>query len=148
MPPVSPACSPTGLPTVAEEAVEPPFPKLFTVEEANALLPRFRELLEVMAVHREAMREKAPHLKPILKASATNGGGRVGSEYGVEAYNLHLAIERIRGLGVILKDLDMSLLDFPHEREGRVVFLCWHPPEERIGYWHEIQDGYRGRQPL
>ncbi len=125
-----------------------PFSKLFTVEEANALLPKLKELLDDVAVHRNAMREKAPHLKPILEAFSSNGGGRVGSEYGVEAYNLYLAIERIRELGVLLKDLDSGLLDFPHERDGRVVFLCWHPPEERIGYWHEIQAGYQGRQPL
>ena len=128
--------------------MEPPFPRLFTVEEANALLPKLRELLEDIAVHRNRMREKVPHLEPILKAAASDGGGRVGSEYGVEAYNLYLAIEHIRELGVLLKDLDAGLLDFPHEREGRIVFLCWHPPEERIGYWHEIQAGYQGRQPL
>ncbi len=124
------------------------FPRLFTVEEANALLPRLRELLDDLALHRDALRAKAPHLEPILRAAGANGGGRVGSEYGVEAYNLYLAIERIRELGVLLKDLDMGLLDFPHERDGRVVFLCWHPPEERVGYWHEIEAGYAGRQPL
>jgi hypothetical protein len=128
--------------------VEPPFPKLFTVEEANALLPRLRELLEDAAEHRDRMRERAPLLEPILKAASSNGGGRAGSEYGVEAYNLYLAIGRIRELGVLLKDLDMGLLDFPHEKEGRVVFLCWHPPEEQVSYWHEIQAGYQGRQPL
>jgi hypothetical protein len=128
--------------------VEPSFPKLFTVEEANALLPTLQELLDDLALHRDALREKAPHLEPILRAAGANGGGRVGSEYGVEAYNLYLAIERIRELGVLLKDLDMGLLDFPHERDGRVVFLCWHPPEERVGYWHEIEAGYAGRQPL
>lgn len=128
--------------------MEPSFPRLFTVEEANALLPKLKELLSDIATHREAMRERAPHLEPILKAASSNGGGRIGSEYGVEAYNLYLAAERIRELGVLLKDLDMGLLDFPHEKDGRVVFLCWHPPEERIGYWHEIQDGYRGRRPL
>jgi hypothetical protein len=128
--------------------MEPPFPRIFTVEEANSLLPKLQELLRDVAIHRDAMREKAPHLEPILKAAISNGGGRVGSEYGVAAYNLYLAIERIRELGVLLKDLDMGLLDFPHERAGRVVFLCWHPPEERIGYWHEIQAGYQGRQPL
>jgi hypothetical protein len=128
--------------------VEPHFPKLFTVEEANALLPKLQELLDDLACHREAMREKAPHLEPILRAAATNGGGRIGSEYGVEAYKLYLAIGRIQELGVLLKDLDMGLLDFPHEREGRVVFLCWHPPEKRIEYWHEIEAGYAGRQPL
>jgi len=128
--------------------VEPSFHKLFTVEEANALLPKLKELLDDVAIHRDALRERAPRLEPILQAANTNGGGRVGSEYGVEAYNLYLAIERIRGLGVILKDLDMGLLDFPHERGGRVVFLCWHPPEERVAFWHEIEAGYAGRQPL
>ena len=124
------------------------FPRLFTVEEANALLPRLRKLLGDVALRRDAMREKAPHLQPILESAGANGGGRIGSEYGVEAYKLYLAISRIRELGVILKDLDMGLLDFPHERDGRVVFLCWHPPEERIAFWHELEAGYPGRQPL
>lgn len=124
------------------------FPRLFTVEEANDLLPRIQALLEDVAYHRDAMREKAPHLEPILASTLTNGGGRVGSEYGVEAYNLYLAVHRIRELGVLLKDLDTGLLDFPHERDGHVVFLCWHPPEERVEYWHEIEAGYQGRKPL
>lgn len=128
--------------------MEPTFDRLFTVEEANALLPTLYELLEDVAVHREASREKFPHLEPVLKAAMSNGGGRAASEYGVETYRLYLAIDRIQQLGVILKDLDMGLMDFPHEREGRVVFLCWHPPEEKVGYWHEIQSGYQGRQPL
>ncbi len=128
--------------------MERSFPKLFTVEEANALLPRLRELLDDLTLHRDALREKAPHLEPILRAALANGGGRVGSEYGVEAYRLYLAVERIRELGVVLKDLDVGLIDFPHEREGRIVFLCWHPPEERVGYWHEIEAGYAGRRPL
>ena len=128
--------------------MEPSFHKLFTVEEANALLPKLKELLDDVATHRDALRQRAPRLEPILQAAKTNGGGRVGSEYGVAAYNLYLAIERIRGLGVILKDLDMGLLDFPHERDGRVVFLCWHPPEESVAFWHEIEAGYAGRQPL
>ncbi len=128
--------------------MEPSFHKLFTVEEANALLPKLQELLDDLALHRDALREKAPHLEPILRAATADGGGRVGSEYGVEAYKLYLAISRIRELGVILKDLDMGLLDFPHEKDGRVVFLCWRPPEERISFWHELEAGYRGRQPL
>ena len=128
--------------------MEHPFQKLFTVEEANALLPKLQELLLDVGRHRDELREKAPHMEPILRASATNGGGKTGSEYSVEAYNLYSAIERIREEGVVLKDLEMGLLDFPHEREGRVVFLCWHPPEEHIAFWHEIDAGYAGREPL
>ncbi len=124
------------------------FQRLFTVEEANALLPTLRNILDEVALHRDALREKAPHMEPILRAATENGGGMAGSEYGVEAYNLYLAIERIRELGVVLKDLDIGLLDFPHERGGRVVFLCWHPPEESVEYWHDLDSGYAGRQPL
>jgi hypothetical protein len=128
--------------------LEPDFPRLFTVDEANSLLPKLRKLLADVSLHRDALRERAPHLESILRAASTNGGGRVGSEYGVEAYRLYLAIEHIRELGVVLKDLDIGLLDFPHERGGRVVFLCWHPPEESVGYWHEIEAGYAGRRPI
>ena len=128
--------------------MQPAFPKLFTVEEANDLIPKLKELLEDVSAHRDAMREKAPHMEPILRAAGSNGGGKVGAEYGAEAYRLYLAIEAIREEGVLLKDLDTGLLDFPHEREGRVVFLCWQPPEESIGFWHEIEAGYPGRQPL
>jgi hypothetical protein len=128
--------------------VQPAFTRLFSVEEANALLPTLQGLLEEVYIHRDVVREKAPALEPILAAHRTNGGGKAGSEYGVEAYRLYRAIGRIQDLGVILKDLDMGLLDFPHERDGRVVFLCWHPPEERVGFWHEVDDGYAGRQPL
>ena len=128
--------------------MDPAFERLFTVEEANDLIPRLREILDELALHRDALREKAPDMEPILEASIGNGGGRAGSEYGAEAYNLYLAVECIRELGVVLKDLDMGLLDFPHEREGRIVFLCWHPSEENIAYWHDLDAGYAGRQPL
>ncbi len=128
--------------------MEPSSSRLFTVEEANALLPKLQELLEDVSRYRDVIRERAPQLEPIIRAATTNGGGKAGSEYGVDAYNLYLSIERIREFGVILKDLDTGLLDFPHEREGRVVFLCWHPPEERVEYWHELEAGYQGRKPL
>ena len=53
--------------------MEPAFPRLFTVEEANALLPKLREILDEVALHRDALREKAPHMEPILRAA---GGER------------------------------------------------------------------------
>ncbi|CAN5717978.1 DUF2203 domain-containing protein [soil metagenome] len=146
--PDSPPCSLTVSLRVASNAVQEEFKRLFTIQEANELLPTMQEYLAEVYERRDAMREKAPHLEPILAAAGANGGGKVGSEYGVEAYRLYLAIERIRDEGVYLKDLDSGLLDFPHEREGRVVFLCWHPPEEEILYWHEVDTGYPGRKPL
>ena len=128
--------------------MEPTFDKLFSVEEANALLPELKSLLDEARVRRDAMREKGQDIQPILEAAPTTGGGKKGSEFGVDAYRLHLSVGRITELGVVLKDLDSGLLDFPHSKEGRIVFLCWHPPEERVDYWHEVEDGYAGRQPL
>jgi hypothetical protein len=59
--------------------VDPAFEKLFTVEEANALIPTLRGILEELALHRDALRERAPEVQPILEASTGNGGGRAGS---------------------------------------------------------------------
>jgi hypothetical protein len=55
---------------------------------------------------------------------------------------------QLQALGVVVKDLDRGLIDFPHRREGREVYLCWEYGEERIDYWHETDSGYSGRQPL
>lgn len=128
--------------------MEPPFRKLFTVDEANALLPELRRLVEEARARRDRMREKAPDLEPIIQASPRNGGGKKGSEFGVDAYKLHLSLDRLRELGVVLRHLDSGLFDFPHEKEGRVVFLCWRPPEEQVSFWHEIDATFADRRPL
>ena len=112
--------------------MEPAFQRLFTVEEANALLPSLRKILDDVALHRDALRERPLTCNLSWRPQSGTAVVRLAPEYGVEAYNLYLAIGRISELGVVLKDLNMGLLDFPHEREGRVVFLCWHPPEERL----------------
>jgi hypothetical protein len=50
--------------------------------------------------------------------------------------------------GVLLKGIDEGLLDFPSERDGRVVYLCWRMGEDTISFWHEVDTGFSGRQPL
>jgi hypothetical protein len=128
--------------------VDPTFPRLFSVEEANALLPRILQLLDEAADHRSAMRERVPHLGPVVEKAPANGGSRAASQYFHRVHGARRAIGRIQELGVLIKDLDAGIVDFPHERDGRVVFLCWNPREERVAYWHEVDEGYRGRQPL
>jgi hypothetical protein len=56
--------------------------------------------------------------------------------------------QAIIALGVQLKDFDSGLCDFPHLRDGRVVLLCWKQGEDRIAWWHEVEAGFAGRQPL
>jgi hypothetical protein len=57
-------------------------------------------------------------------------------------------ITEITNVGVEIKDVDMALVDFPSNREGRVVNLCWHVGEDDIAFWHETTTGFGNRQPL
>jgi hypothetical protein len=57
-------------------------------------------------------------------------------------------INQVKEMGVIIKDVDKGLCDFPYMRQGRVVYLCWQLGEESISYWHDIETGFSGREPL
>src|SRR5947208_2722177 len=64
------------------------------------------------------------------------------------ASELEEAIKRIQETGCVIKDLDVGLIDFPSLRGGEEVYLCWKLGEERIGYYHGIDEGFAGRKPL
>ena len=57
-------------------------------------------------------------------------------------------VEEIEALGAEVKDLELGLVDFPAEREGETVLLCWRVGEDEIGYWHGLDEGFAGRRPL
>jgi len=57
-------------------------------------------------------------------------------------------LRQIDHWGVILRDVETGLCDFPSEREGRLVYLCWRVREPRIAHWHEVDEGFAGRRPL
>jgi hypothetical protein len=128
---------------------------LFTRAQAEALLPELEEvLLDMQRCKREidALRGDLGHA---VERTAGNGhvkdesdlaGKRRRAESFVEQLNEHLS--RINAMGVELKDLDQGLLDFPHEYDGRVVYLCWRLGEDNIAWWHELDAGFAGRQPL
>lgn len=121
--------------------------RLFTVEEANALLPEVKRLWRKIDRAREVMNGLAPQTK---LASQQSGGGGImyGAEY-VQALTSFLAsAQEILELGVEIKDFDKGLCDFPHMRDGRVVLLCWMRGEDAIEWWHDTDAGFAGRQPL
>ena len=129
--------------------------RLFTLDEAEALLPAVREELLAMQRCKAQIDAIRGELDAATRTSAGNGHVRDEGALGerrrqaeglVEEINQRLA--RINEWGVELKGLDEGLVDFPHERGGRVVFLCWRLGEERIGWWHELDTGFAGRQPL
>ena len=127
----------------------------FTLEEAEALLPQVRdELLAMQASKREVDELRGSFEDAAHKSS---GNGHVADEGGlgekrrraemlVEQINERLA--RINSWGVELKGIDEGLLDFPSRRDDRIVYLCWKLGEEHIAWWHEIDTGFAGRQPL
>ncbi len=123
--------------------------KLFTVAEANALLPTITPMLESIRKHYasiDAMRDQAR----AAAAASEAGGGMVGGTGYVNAlYRVGKLTTDIHEMGVELKDYNRGLIDFPSLRGDRVVLLCWQIGEgDEIGWWHEPEAGFAGRQPL
>jgi hypothetical protein len=119
----------------------------FSVAEANAVLPWVRERLERLRDAQARLGDEEAR-EALAEAGPGNGGGdpgRVVSEAFVELRNELIAFQEV---GVILRDLERGLVDFPSLMDGREVYLCWVDGEDELGYWHEIEAGYAGRQPL
>jgi hypothetical protein len=127
----------------------------FTVEEANELLPTVRPLVESMVAHRKALSAVVERQEQLTATIAGNGGGLplqeladVQAEIEREAGEIARCIDRIQELGVLVKDLDSGLVDFPALREGEEVLLCWRLGEDEIRYWHGLEEGFAGRKEL
>ena len=119
--------------------------RTFSVEEANALLPTVSESLGLI---KEARQVVLAGGKRVRHTAPTNGGGEVGKQYWEALSALRRQIEGLSELGVILRDPENGLIDFPTRMEGREAFLCWKIGEARVGYWHGPESGFAGRRPL
>ena len=119
----------------------------YTLEEASALLPRVAELLAAMRRARDRLGDA--EARPALEeAGGSNGGGGPGKVVSEGFLELRESMLELREREIVLRDLDRGLVDFPALRDGREVYLCWEEGEPEIGYWHEPEAGYGGRQPL
>ena len=130
-------------------------PRLYTLAEAEAILPQLRDEITAMQDCKrriDALRGDLQHV-----AHSATGNGHVKDEAAVankrrtaeslvDEINERLA--RINGWGIELKGIDEGLVDFPSERDGRVVYLCWRLGEDRIAWWHDVDAGFAGRRPL
>lgn len=124
--------------------------KIFTIEEANALLPTVRSvLLKIQHAHRKLSLYRE-HAKKASEAAENGGGGHAaGPHYAQLLVKLTEMMSNFESLGVQLKDLDRGLVDFPYFREGRVVLLCWQMGEgDQLEWWHDVDAGFAGRTPL
>jgi hypothetical protein len=134
--------------------------RVFTVGEANALIPTleraFRRLLPVQAELRRsyAELERAGLVNPDRPIAPAAGGATPGAIPRVRGRFLALALalaeeyEGLEALGVLVRDPETGLCDFPSLRGGRPVLLCWRLGEPSVDFWHELDAGYANRLPL
>jgi hypothetical protein len=127
----------------------------FTPEEANGLLEQVRPIAESLVAHRRAFTVSAARRARLNARISGNGGDldpqeprELDEQLEREAEAVVRAVEELEGLGVLVKDLDRGLVDFPALHEGEEVLLCWQVGEEEVAYWHGVDEGFAGRKPL
>jgi hypothetical protein len=119
----------------------------YSLEEASALLPRVAELLATLRRARAQLGD-ADARAALEEAGHGNGGGAAGKVVSEGFLELREAMLELREREIVLRDLDRGLVDFPSLRDGDEVYLCWEEGEPEIGFWHEPEAGFGGRQPL
>jgi hypothetical protein len=119
----------------------------YTLEEARAELPWVVEQLAAMRDARDRLTDAEAH-EQLTEHSPTNGGGKPARQVSKAYVELQAGIDAFDRRGIVLRDLDRGLIDFPAIRDGREVYLCWIDGEADIAFWHDLDAGYAGRQPL
>lgn len=126
--------------------------RLFTVAEANALLPAIVPRLESLRDLKEQLDAAKIELDRFTPAMRGNGHGMdalaLERQIADVVSRISAGIGEISALGIEIKDLNFGLIDFPSVRDGRIVYLCWRLGEAEIAFWHNLDAGFAGRQPL
>jgi hypothetical protein len=126
--------------------------KLFTPEQATQMLPLVRRIVEdivtSVARWRERIRDFELATAAVTSHSPDPRAAALEREAGAIAEEVDRFVRELTALGVELKDYETGLVDFPAERDGRPVYLCWRLGEPKVQFWHEIDAGFVGRRPL
>jgi hypothetical protein len=123
-------------------------PRYFTLPQANETLNLIRPLVDEVQRIRLKVLAKQPEAWPAIERSVGNGGNRALSDLVQDFEKLDALVHRILETDVLIKDINLGLLDFPALKEGREVYLCWQYGEGEIAFWHEVEAGFAGRQPI
>jgi hypothetical protein len=129
------------------------WPRLFTLDEANSLLPDVMPILLELRSYKVTLDSAVAALSALTPAMRQNGHAAQARELEARIQEmteeLAAGIEQVTAMGIDIKSLDHGLIDFPSWHDGRVVFLCWRLGEgPTIRYWHDIDAGFAGRRPL
>src|SRR3954453_15986142 len=119
----------------------------YTLEEARTRLPWVRATLAALRDARARLTDQEAR-QALTDGSPTNGGGHPGKQVGEAFVELQNGIAAFDQRGVVLRDLDSGLIDFPAIRDDAEVYLCCIDGESEIGFWHGLDAGYAGREPL
>ena len=126
--------------------------RTFTVEQANKMLPLVRRIVrDIVDAHQAWQRALQAYENAATWTRADSPSGHVTTlENDVRrlAAEIEGYLVELRELSVDFKGFEQGLVDFPGERDGRVVCLCWKLDEDAVEFWHEVSDGYAGRQPI
>ena len=123
-------------------------PKYFSLQQANEALVLIRPWMdEVQSIRREILNHQ-PEIWSVMAKSAGNGGNPALNRMVRTFDRLDALIHGIQDAGALIKDINLGLLDFPALRNGREVYLCWKYGEGDIEFWHEVEDGFAGRQSI
>jgi hypothetical protein len=134
---------------------QPRYRKLFTIEQANAMLPLVRAIVgDLSSLYRDLV---GRHER--LEQLASKRKGAKGDPYSDELRQMEAELERdkvklrdyvaeLQDLGIECKDPGRGLIDFPSEMDGKVVYLCWKLDEPEVLFWHDLDAGFAGRQSL
>jgi hypothetical protein len=122
--------------------------RLFTLAEATALLPQLQTFLTKAKNGRTVLLHTKDEITKACAKAEFGGGSVVGPRYITALEELHENLKNIQEMGVIVKDVEIGLCDFPYLLDGRIVYLCWKLGEDHIEWWHEITSGFSGRQAI
>lgn len=130
--------------------------RLFTLIEAESLLPEIEPALREAMETKPRFHAAETELQAYVHRINMIGGSLVNMQRVSElqsrrqaaANELKTSLQKIQQLGVEVKDLDSGLVDFPTHYRGRLVYLCWKLGEEHIGFWHSVEAGFAGREPI
>jgi hypothetical protein len=123
-------------------------PRFFTLAEANEALKTIRPLMDEVMLIRQRILDEQPEIWPVIQKSAGNGGNPRLSKMVLDFEKFDALIHKIQNAGAQIKDINIGLLDFSAQKDGREICLCWKYGEGDIAYWHEVDAGYAGRQPI
>lgn len=124
------------------------FKRHFSVEEANSLLPHVLSVFERIHAIGVDLEKHQKTLDKLHERAPGNGGSKKSSDLLTLSESITRLMQGLEDQGILIKDVQGGLIDFPHIREDREVFLCWKMGEKKVAFWHEIETGFRGRQPL